>query len=184
MHTKIENIKARPDSHIIAVSVKYQQLRDPTGINTFPNGGVPQILNEKANIYLCDVDTFEIRKVASISPPDSTKSTWQPWVLGWVNGSLFFQLTGRAGAKVKDFQNLNSVIYRIDHHGKLSEVKEIPKDIFFQHNTGPLPQGVFVRVSKGHNVIDVRTEKLMDWETMFKIESAKGELVLFKESNK
>ncbi len=184
IHTNIENIRVQQDSHIIAVSVKYQQLQDPTGINTFPNGGVPRVLSEKANIYLCDVDTLEIKRVASILPPASMKSAWQPWVLGWENGNLFFSLTGRAGTKPKDFQSLNTVIYQVDLNGKLSEVEEIPENIAFQHNTGPFPQGTFVRISKNHNVINVRTEELNGWQAMFKTGSANGELSLVKELNK
>ena len=51
----IENIRAQPGAHIVAVSVKYQQFRKPTGINTFPNGGVPRVLDEKAKIYLLHI---------------------------------------------------------------------------------------------------------------------------------
>jgi len=180
IYTNIENVRAQAGSHIIAVSVTYQLLRDPTGINTFPNGGVPKLLDEKAKIYLCDVDTLEIRRVASISPSSSVKSTWQPWILGWANGSLFFQVMGRSGTRLKDFQNLNTVIYQVDPDGKLSEAKEAPRGITFQHNTGPLPQGIFVRVSRGHNMIDIKTEKHKEWQTMFKIDNAKGELISVK----
>jgi hypothetical protein len=184
IYTNIENVRAKPASHIVAVSVKYKQLRDPTGINTFPNGCVSKVLDEKAKIYLCDIDTSEIRKVASLSPPKNMKNSWQPWVLGWANDNLFFKMTGQAGTKLKDFKNLNTIIYQLDLNGKLSEVNEIPEDVTFQSNTGPLPQNKFVRISKGHNKISIKTEELKGWQMMFKTEDTYGELISAIESPK
>jgi hypothetical protein len=138
---------------------------------------VSKILDEKAKIYLCDIDTLAITKVASISPLNSMKIGWEPWILGWANGRLFFKMTGQAGTKLKDFQNRKKVVYQVGSNNNLSVVKEPPENIAFQHNTGPLPQGVFVRVSKGHNVVDIKTEKISDWQTLLKTENINGELV-------
>ena len=180
--TSIENVRAQPGAHIVAVSVKYRQFREPTGINTFPNGGVPRVLDEKAKIYLCNLDTLEVNRVVSMSPTGSMNTSWQPWVLGWVNGSLYFKLTGQSGTTLKDIQNRKTLIYKVSLDGKLSEVKEVPDDIAFQHNTGPLPQGVFVRVSKGHNHINLKTEMLKEWQTMFKTDNTEGELIPVRKS--
>ena len=183
IRTTIENARAKPDSHSIAVSVTYRQFRDPTGVNTFPNGGVAKILDEKAKIYLCDIDTLKVRRVACVSPADRVRSGWQPWILGWAGDNLFFKVSGRAGTDLKDFQDVNTVIYRVDPDGKVSEIAEPPKNIVYQNNTGPLPVGLFVRISKGHDTIDVQTETLEDLQTLFKIEDAEGELVPLEEPN-
>ena len=177
INMSIENVRAQPGSHIVAVSVKYQQFRKPTGINTFPNGGVPRMLDEQARIYLCDLDSLEVKRVVSMSPGDGMKTSWQPWVLGWANGDLYFKLTGRAGTTFKDIENSNTVLYKISMDGKLSGVQAVPDGIAFQHNSGPLPQGVYVRVSKGHDHINFKTELFKEWQTMFKTDNTEGELV-------
>jgi hypothetical protein len=168
---------------LIAVAVEYQHYREPTGINAFPNGGIPKYLDEKAKIYLCNVDTLEVRRLASATQSDIVKLVWQPLVLGWVGDSLFFQISGQKGTKPKDVQT-NKIVYRIDGNGQVSEVANTPENFEFQQNTGPLPQGPFVRFSKGYDTIEVHTEKNTSLRKLFKTETEEGELVAVRESNK
>lgn len=176
---QIENVRAKPNSHIIAVAIQYQKLREPTGfINTFPNGGVYKILDEKAMIYICDVDTFEVNRVVSISPPKEVRTSWSVSVLGWVNGNLYFQLYGQSGTSLKDFQNPEEIVYKYEPDGSLSETTGRPDNIAFQHNSGPLPDdGLFVRVSKGHSDIDILTERQPEYRTTFRTVDSESALV-------
>jgi hypothetical protein len=175
---QLENVRARPNSHLIAVALQYQKLREPTGfINTFPNGGVNKVLDEKAMIYICDIDTLEVNRVVSLSPPEGVRHSWSVWILGWAEGSLYFKLTGQPGTSSKDFHNKRMIVYKYDRDGLLSEAREVPDDIAFQHNSGPLPKGPFVRVSKGHAEIDVMTEKMTQPRTLFRTVNAEKALV-------
>jgi hypothetical protein len=57
----IANVLAKPNSHFIAVALKYVEFREPAGIiNTFPNGGIPKILDQKAKIYICDAESAQV----------------------------------------------------------------------------------------------------------------------------
>mgnify|MGYP001827345388 CR=1 FL=1 len=179
----ITNARAKPDSHLIAVAVEYEQYREATGINAFPNGGIPKYLDQKAKIYLCNVETLEVRRLASVTPSDIVKLGWQPWVLGWVGDSLFFQISGQKGTKLQETQT-NKVVYRIDGNGQVSEVANTPENFVFQQNTGPLPQGSFVRISKGYDTIAVRTERDASLRALFRTDTNEGELVAVGESNK
>lgn len=182
---KVENARAKPDSHVIAVAVHYMQLRDPTGfINTFPNGGVSKVLDKKVMIYLCNIDTLEVSRVAFISPPDSMKNSWSAWIIGWVGDSLYFKMTGKSGTGAKAMKEMTKIFYKVDLDGKLSEVQKVPEDIAFQHNSGPFPQGIFVRLSKGYSDINIKTETLLEYRTMFRTDSDKRALVAVKGSNK
>ena len=176
VEARIENVRAKPGAHLFAVSVKVQQLRAPTGINRFPNGGVSKVLDEKAELYVYNLDTHDVKCVASLSPPDSMNTSWQPWILGWVNDTLFVKLTGQAGTTAKDFQTLNTVVYQIDADGDVSEGVDLPKNLLFQNNTGPMPHGIFVRVKKGHQAIEVKTEAIEDWQRRVEIDDQRGEL--------
>ena len=178
----ITNARAKPNSHLIAVAVEYQHYREPTGINAFPNGGIPKYLDEKAKIYLCNVDTLEVRRLASATPSDIVKHGWQPWVLGWVGDSLFFQISGQKGTKL--YETKNKVVYRIDGNGQVSEVANTPDNLVFQQDTVPLPKESFVRISNRYDTIAVRTERDASPRTLFRIDTNEGELVAVQESNK
>ena len=181
----VENARAKPDSHVIAVAVKYMQHRDPTGfINTFPNGGVYKVLDKKTMIYLCDIDTLEVNRVAFISPPDSMQTSWNAWILGWVGDSLYFKMTGKSGTSAKAMKNMTKIFYKVDLDGNLSEVQKVPEDIAFQHNSGNPLQEAFVRVSKGYTDINIQTETLPEFRTMFRTDNDKRALVAVKGSNK
>jgi hypothetical protein len=179
----IANVRAKPDSQVIAAAVEYVKFREAKGINAFPNGGIPKVLDQKAKIYLCDAQTLEVTKVASVTPKDTVRLGWQPWILGWLGDSLFFKISGQKGTK-RHNSNLNIIIYRIDPDGRVSEIPDAPAGLVFQNNTGPLPQGTFVRISKGYDTIDVRTEKDRNLRTLFRTETEEGELVAVRESNK
>ncbi|OVE76032.1 hypothetical protein BVX97_02530 [bacterium E08(2017)] len=175
--SQIHNVRAKPDSHTIAVSVSYSHFRDATGINAFPNGGVPKVLDEEARIYVCDVHTREVRKVAAISPPERVRLGWSPWVLGWVDDSLFFQLSGQSGTSLKDIQNSSPVYYSVTSDGKVTEGVALPENVSFQSNSGPLPEGSFVRISRNSETIGIRTEQMSDLMPTFMIDSTEAELV-------
>ncbi len=173
----VANAMAKPDSHSIAVAVKYQKFREPTGVNSFPNGGIPKILDQKAKIYVCNANTAQMKRVACIAPEESVRLAWEPWILGWIGDTLYFQVSGQPGTTLKDIQNARPVVYSIDTDGRVSQETEAPTTLEFQNNTGPLPQGTFVRISKGHDTIDVRTENTDRLRTLFKAEANDGELV-------
>jgi len=178
IHARIANVRAKPDSHSFAVAVRYEKIQRPTGlINTFPNGGIPRILDEKAEIYLCDAETAEVRKLATVTPEQSVRLGWEPWVMGWVGENLYFQISGQSGTRLKDIQNSKPIPYCVNANGRLSKLEEMPDGLEFQSNTGPLPQLRYVRYSMGHSTVDVRTENKTEPRTLLRIESGDGALV-------
>jgi hypothetical protein len=179
----ITNVKAKPDSHLIAVAVEYEEFREATGINTFPSDGTPKVLDQKAKIYLCNAETLEVTRVAFVTPKNTVRIGWQPWIIGWHGDSLFFQISGQKGTAVSDSKTI-TITYRIDPLGQVLESTAAPGNVVFQANSGPLPQGKFVRISKGYDTIDVRTEGTRSLRTLFRIDAKRAELVAVKESNK
>lgn len=174
----VENVRAKPGSHIIAVAVKSTKFRPPTGINTFPNGGVDKVLDRKAIIYLCDVATPELNQLVKISPPKSFTSSWSVWVLGWREDVLYFKLTGHHGTSVEDLKTTAVLFFRVDGEGAVESLQEIPPDIVFQHNSGPLPTVRFVRVRHGYADVDVMTDFSRSWRTILKTDHLQKKLIL------
>ena len=67
VHINLENMSAKPQSHIMAFAVDYAIMRWPNGaINTFPNGGKPQVIRNDARIYVVDIDLRKITLAAEI----------------------------------------------------------------------------------------------------------------------
>lgn len=181
----ISNVRAKPDSQSIAVAVRYEKFRSPTGfINTFPNGGIPKILDQEARIYLCDAETAVVKRIATVTPEKDVQLGWEPWVMGWVGDSLHFKISGQSGTRESDIRHPIPIIYCLDATGRLSMVREAPEALEFQSNTGPLPQHSYVRYTEGHKTIDVRTKNMTEARTLFKIEANGGELVSVSESSK
>lgn len=60
----------KPNSHLFAVIIHYQEIQKPTGmINTFPGGGVPRTLVSEYLIYLCNAKTVETNLSSTLKPP-------------------------------------------------------------------------------------------------------------------
>jgi hypothetical protein len=93
-------------------------------------------------------------------------------------------VSGQGGPSREDLQNFKPIVYRIDADARVSKLTEAPKALEFQNNTGPLPQSPFVRFSKGHSAISVRTENTTELRTLFKADGETGELVPLIGSNK
>lgn len=174
----VENVRAKPGSQIIAVAVKYTRFSQPTGINTFPNGGVDKVLDRKAHIYLCDVATPELKQLAKFSPPKTFTSSWSVWVLGWREDGLYFKLTGHHGTSVEDLKNPAIMYFRVDGEGAVEPLQEIPADIIFQQNSGPLPTGTFARVRHGYTDVEVMTDFTRSWRTILKTDPLHEKLIL------
>ena len=173
VRAQIQNTRAKADSYQIAVAVQYQKFQNPTGaINTFPNGGIPKMLDQKAKIYLCHVETLEIKLAAAV--PIKSLSGWSVWILGWQGNDLYFSVTGQESNNLK---NHVKFYYKIDANSQLSEVKDLPKGLVSQKKSGPHPKGAsYVKVSSDSYTIDVRTDKNTERRTLFRTDIKAGEL--------
>lgn len=90
---RIENMSIKANSYSFAVVLTYTKYKDPTGfINTFPNGGVPMILEESALFYLCNAITKEVTFLAEIKTPFMEMKRLKPWLGGWDKDSFYFSL--------------------------------------------------------------------------------------------
>lgn len=155
---RIDNALARAGTHSFAVAVNFRRVREPTGVlNTFPNGGVPKVLEHEARVYLVDVGrqtvTLAARIVdfADIPQPKSVR------VEGWRDDALYFSLFGYGGdaRRGDDLSDPRSLIYAVDSSGQLRRVDALPDDLVQERASGPLGKPPFLRLSKGYGSIDI-----------------------------
>ncbi len=157
-HVEIHNAAAEPGTHRFAVAVEYRLVRDPTGfLSTFPNGGVPRVLEREARVYMVDIDDEMIVLAAQLADFADIPHPKRVGIRGWENGSVYVTLFGYGGGDwtgddMSDERRLN---YRIAPNGEVEEVGLVPDDLAVEQQTGPLPEPPFLRLSPGYRDINI-----------------------------
>jgi hypothetical protein len=152
------NVVAKPQSHQLAVTLEYRRVREPTGfLNTFPNGGIHQVIHREARVYLCDLDRGTAELVATIPDFGGIPHPKSVWIAGWQGNALYFSLFGygidrRDGDDHSDERRL---FFLIAADGRVSEIGELPADLERAHNSGPAESPPFLRWSAGHLDVEI-----------------------------
>ena len=158
LRVSIDNAVANPNSHVFAVAVNHKRVQEPSGlINTFPNGGVLRIIEQKARIYIADAHLRTINLAAEIDNFGGIPNPTQVWVKGWLDGSVYFSLIGYEGDSWSgiDARDVVKVHYRVNGEGTLEQIDDLPGELVSARNSGPLGQPPFLRMSTGHTSIEV-----------------------------
>lgn len=176
IYSDIENVRAKPGTHLIAVAVKYLKWQWPSGVNAFPNGGVPRVLEQEARIYLGDVNRpGDLKRIVLTFNPKQYPNI-APWVLGWRGDTVYFQVSDPTSSG-EDYQAAPTQYFKWNEAEGLQQIDAVPEGLTFQSNTGPKPAGRFLRYSKGHDTVDVLTELDADWRrNLFELDPATGHL--------
>jgi len=89
----IIDISRKADSYRFAVVLTYRKYQKATGfINTFPNGGVPRILEESVLFYSCNANTKEATLLTEIKTPFMGMKRLRAWLGKWDKDSFYFSL--------------------------------------------------------------------------------------------
>ncbi|MGM0569276.1 hypothetical protein [Marinobacter sp.] len=172
----IENIAVRPESFQFAVAVHYVRFRPATGINAFPNGGIPQYLEPTALVYLVDVSTDENVEIARIPVPEQLKKSFSAHLTGWKGDRVYIQLSGCPGAECYG-DLLQFRHYELSTEAPPRRIESRPKDI--DRAPGMLSRApgedIYMRVSAGSRIISVRTDDSEPFIDHYMIEDS-GEL--------
>ena len=179
----IENLLVRPETLLFAVAVRYERFQSPTGINAFPNGGVPYYLEQAAIVHLVDVSTNEIVEIARIEAPEDLQTSFGVHLTGWKKEQVFVQLSGCPGSECYG----NLVQFRhieLTPEAAPRQISSRPKNTDDSPGTLSRAPGeeTYMRVSAGSRVISVRTEDSEHFIYRYIIQNS-GELVAIKPNN-
>ena len=94
----VQNVALRPDGAVLAAIVKYERFRPATGLAAFPDGGVRRVLEQRADLYILDLETRSPLFQGSIPAPPNRRVSFSPWLIGWSNDRVYFQITGCSGS--------------------------------------------------------------------------------------
>ncbi|KPP99437.1 MAG: hypothetical protein HLUCCO03_04510 [Marinobacter sp. HL-58] len=172
----IENVTARPESLQFAVAVNYARFRPATGINAFPNGGIPQYLEQAAIVYLVDVSTDDIVEIARIQAPEQLQTSFSSHLTGWKGERVYIQLSGCPGSECYgDLMQFRH--YELSSEAVPRSIESRPEDV--DRPPGMLARApgedIYMRVSAGSRVISVRTDESEPFVDHYIIENS-GEL--------
>ena len=152
------NVVAKPQSHQLAVTLEYRRLKEPTGfLNTFPNGGIHQVIHREARVYLCDLDRGTAELVATIPDFGGIPNPKSAWVEGWQADALYFRLFGYGGDRRSgdDLSDERRLFFRITPDGRVIEIHELPEGLERGRNSGPAQSPPFLRWSAGHLDVEI-----------------------------
>jgi hypothetical protein len=96
-HVQVQNVALKPDGTLLAVIVKYERYSPATGLAAFPDGGVPRMLEQRADLYVVDPAGRAIRFQGGIAAPADRRVAFTPWLLGWADDRVYFKITGCPG---------------------------------------------------------------------------------------
>lgn len=94
----VQNVALRSDGRVLAAIVKYERSQSATGLGAFPDGGVPRILEQRADLYVFDLETNSMLFQGSMAAPPNRRVSFSPWLIGWANDRVYFQITGCPGS--------------------------------------------------------------------------------------
>ena len=100
---RVANHAARAGTDSVAIAVYAAEMRRPTGIAAFPDGGAALLQHEQGIFYLCVASPerpASIARIAVLRRPDSLRTGFTPWVSGWDSpASVIVSLRGYASAE-------------------------------------------------------------------------------------
>lgn len=97
-HVNVQNLALKPDGSRVAVIVKVERHRPATGISAFPDGGVPRVLVQRADLYVVDLPTRAVVYRGELPAPADHRVSFAPWLTGWDGDAVRFKVTGCPGA--------------------------------------------------------------------------------------
>lgn len=154
---QITSVAMRPQSHDLAFGVNFERFRPAAGINAFPNGGIPRVIEREARIYWCLLDQGVIRQVAAVPDYNGIPTSAEVWVMGWKGHDLYFRIHGyeQDATGGNDHDRPVEILYRVSDDGVFAEVSKLPGDLASQRNSGPAGPVPFLRYSRGYKDIEI-----------------------------
>jgi hypothetical protein len=130
-HANVQNVALRPDGARVAVIVKYERIRRPTGLSAFPDGGVARVLAQRAHLYVVDLRSRTIVYRGELPAPLSNRVAFNPWLMGWNGDAVYFKITGCPGSPGAECYGplVRTSVYALSATGRLTPVGAAPTPV-------------------------------------------------------
>jgi len=127
----IEAAARKPNSYQAIAIVYKRAFLPPTGISTFPNGGVDKLLSSSISFYLIDMQAREQQMLLTMAVPDNQGQAFSADIVGWLDNAIYVQLNGCEGNECHgDLVNRN--FYKLLETGELTLIDNMKQQDRFQ----------------------------------------------------
>ena len=172
---RIEQVLRLGDSTEGVAVVWHQVFRPPTGISTFPDGGRPKILGQRAMLFRLDVSTRTATRILTQEAPDEHGQAFDLRVVGLTSpDTLYLSLTGTSPVEGHDLgAPARRSFVRMAPDGILEPVDAVPDDASLPGRMMARAPGEknYVRFSTRRDTIVVKTEDDGPYRAMFLMNS-------------
>lgn len=174
----IEQVVRPGDSYTAYALVQSEVFRKPTGINTFPNGGVNWILSQKVKVYEVHARDRNVRLLAELPADDATWQSFSGHITGFDDqNNLYLQLSGceKGGECYPELHNYR--YFHLNAEGTLEPLSELPPNaglpgIMLARRQGEVN---YVRFSISRDTLKAKFQEDGGYESLF-ITDKKGNL--------
>jgi len=167
---RITHVVRLGDSYRAVLVVQQEVVRPPTGISTFPDGGIPRYLSRGTRAYLLDAQERRVTLLASQDAPDSMWVGFTAHVQGVEGDSaVHLRITGcPRGGECHDALQKTRFL-RLSVSGRTMEVDTVPPGVVLPAVQGSRAVGErnYARFSTVRDTITVRLEEGGPFRAMF-----------------
>lgn len=166
----IDQVVRPGDSYIAYALVQSEAFRKPTGINTFPNGGVNRILSQKVKVYEVHAQDRKVRLLAELGANDATWESFSGHIAGFDDqNNLYLRLSGCAKGGECYPGLYNYRYFYLLREGTLEPLSELPPNAGLPGTMLARRQGEvnYVRFSISRDTLKARFQEDGDYESLF-----------------
>lgn len=132
-----ESIASEPGTHRFAFAVDWTIIREPQGfIATFPNGGIPRVIEQEARLYLVDLRAQSIEKIAQLKDYGGVPVPKSIYLYAWRPDGVYFTISGYGSSSWRGGDDTNDprdAHFRVTDAGTVTAVnappKRLPRDL-------------------------------------------------------
>lgn len=176
---RIEHALRRWNSHRVAVAVVHTRQRPPLGLNTFPNGGVPRVLDASIDLYFGDPARAWLRHARHFPAPAHLLHGLGAHVEGWEEGAAYLAISGCSQNECwGDLRNFER--FRVSTDGAIQQVDSVPEAARTRGESLARMQGEhsYLRIGHSSTTVEASLDPDQGRQVVFRLDASDGTLRL------
>jgi hypothetical protein len=176
---RIEHALRRWNSHRVAVAVVRTRQRPPRGLNTFPNGGVPRVLEASIDLYFGDPASAWLRHARHLAAPAHLLHGLAAHIEGWEEGAAYLAISGcsqnECWGGLRNFER-----FRVSADGAIQQVDSVPEAARTRGESLARMQGEhsYLRIGHSSTTVEASLDPAQGRQVVFRLDASDGTLRL------
>lgn len=176
---RVRSVFRIPDTHRVLLAVGHDRYRPPTGINRFPNGGVPRYLGKRVTVYSGDAQVPRLTTLDTVAVP---RSVWQGLgvdLVAWDGRHAYLQLHGCSAGRDSCYERSGDSIYsvqrgiyfRVRPDARPERVDSVPEGAGLPgYSAAPMAgEQNYTRIRIARRGVEARTEEEGPYQLVYRL---------------